>query len=246
MTSSTTEAGSRTREAECARQTLDSHKGEITVPIWDLPVRLGHWSMVLLFASSWLTGKLGWLTWHRWLGYVLLVLIVFRIYWGIAGSTTARFSSFLRGPRLGWAHARVLFTRLSDGTLGHTPLGGWNVVVMLSLLLIQVILGLFTVDVDGLESGPLSDLVSFETGRQFALWHARTVNVLIAFIILHLTAILHYWLYKRDNLVRPMVTGVKRLPSGTPPPNFPTFWRAVLGLLGAALLVAAVVTRLQF
>ena len=231
-----------------AGQSSESQDKNIAVPVWDLAVRLGHWLLVLLVVFCWITGTYGALAWHRGGGYAILALVLFRIYWGFAGSGTARFSSFLRGPRAVWTHARTLLERLGSGpTVGHTPLGGWSIVAMLLLLVVQSGLGLFAVDVDGIESGPLSDRVSFETGRLLAAWHGRVMNTLLILIGLHVAAIVHYWLYKRENLVGAMLSGVKRLPPGTPPPpSFGTFWRAVIGLAAAALAVLAIVTRLHF
>src|SRR5262249_17349458 len=144
--------------AASAPQPAASQAEEIAVPIWDLPVRLGHWLLVPLVAVSWFTGKFGALTWHRWSGYAILFLVLFRVYWGFAGSNTARFSHFLRGPRAVWGHSKTLLERLASKTAGHTPLGGWSIMAMLLAMLIQGALGLFSVDVDGIESGPLSDL----------------------------------------------------------------------------------------
>ncbi len=220
--------------------------GEIAVPVWDWPVRLTHWALVLLVTVSWVTGKYGLLDWHRYSGYAALGLVLFRIYWGFAGSSTARFSHFIQGPSAVWQHSRTLLKRSGSKMAGHTPLGGWSILAMLSVLLIQSGLGLFTVDVDGLESGPLSDLVSFETGRYIAGWHGTLVNVLALLIALHLAAILHYWLYKRENLVAPMLTGLKRLPPEMAfKPSMGTFWRALIGLVVVALVVAGLITRFR-
>jgi hypothetical protein len=90
---------------------------------------------------------------------------------------------------------------------GHNPLGALSVLALLGLLLAQVTLGLFCVDVDGLESGPLSNWVTFETGRECSRLHQLGFDVLKVFIVLHLAAVVFYWLFKRDNLIRPMITG---------------------------------------
>lgn len=220
-------------------------RGEaIAVSVWDLPVRTAHWLLVLLVALSWFTGKNGALAWHRWSGYAIICLVLFRIYWGFAGSSTARFSHFLRGPRAVREQLRKLLERNGHTTAGHTAIGGWSIVIMLSLLLTQAGFGLFAVDVDGIESGPLADLVTFHTGRSMAWWHGKVVDILLLFIALHLAAVLHYWIYKRENLIPAMITGSKRLPPGTKPVSVSTFWRAALGLAVAALVVFALVTRL--
>ena len=142
----------------------------------------------------------------------MLGLIVFRLYWGVAGSTASRFASFVRGPRAILAYLRALPTRASPKSPGHNPLGALSVLVLLVLLLAETVLGLFTVDVDGIESGPLASWVSFDAGRACAQWHHLIFNVLLWLIGLHLAAIAFYALYKRENLVGPMIHGRKILP----------------------------------
>src|SRR5688572_22217569 len=101
--------------------------------------------------------------WHRYSGYTMLGLLTFRIYWGIAGSSTARFARFVAGPRAVLNHLRLPREERAR-VMGHTPLGGWSVVALLLAMIVQVSLGLFATDIDGIESGPLSHLVSFDTG----------------------------------------------------------------------------------
>lgn len=225
----------------------EAQGGKTAIRIWDLPTRLVHWMLAALVGLSWFTGKSGAMAWHRWSGYAVLTLVLFRIYWGFVGSSTARFSHFLRGPGVVWSHAKTLFKRLSGRTVGHNPLGGWSIMVMLLLLLLQTGLGLFAVDVDGIESGPLADLVSFDEGRRIALWHGKVVDILLFFIALHLSAVVYHGFYKRENLVIAMLTGNKSLPPSTEPAiSFVTLWRAVMGLAVIALLMVALITRLQF
>jgi cytochrome b len=173
---------------------------------------------------------------HRYSGYALLGLLVFRIYWGFAGSSTARFANFLRGPRAMLEYAKQLPSRgrVSEAP-GHNPLGAVSALVLLTLLLAQVLLGLFAVDVDGIESGPLSHLVSFEAGRASAEWHEACFNVLLAFIALHLAAIVFYLLYKRDNLIAAMITGYRRPAAG--PGHEVVFASWGKALVGVALAV---------
>jgi cytochrome b len=178
---------------------------------------------------------------HRYSGYALLGLLVFRIYWGFAGSSTARFANFLRGPRAMLDYAKQLPSRggvneaPGHNPPGHNPLGALSALVLLTLLLMQVLLGLFAVDVDGIESGPLSHLVSFEAGRASAEWHEACFNVLLAFIALHLAAIVFYLLYKRDNLIAPMITGYRRPAAGSS--NEVVFASWGKALVGVALAV---------
>ena len=205
--------------------------GAARVRVWDIPTRVVHWSMVLLFAFSWWSAEQGELEWHRWSGYSLTALVLFRLYWGFFGGSTARFSQFLRGPG-----AVVGYLRGSSAPVaGHNPLGAWSVVVMLALLATQIVLGLFAVDVDGIESGPMSSLVSFSTGRVAAEWHETVFNGLLAIIALHIVAALYYTV-RGQNLIGAMFTGNRKL-DGAPAGLVHASWlRLIVGILLAAAL----------
>lgn len=184
----------------------------IAVRVWDLPIRLVHWLIVALMGLSWITVENGWIEWHKLSGYTMLGVVVFRLYWGFRGSTTARFSQFVLGPAAVLRHARTFFSRTKHApAIGHSPLGGWNVVAMLLLLLLQAGLGLFTIDVYAIEAGPLATYVSLDTGRRIAGLHEAVFNLLCLLVVLHVAAVLGYLILKRENLVLPMLTGVKRV-----------------------------------
>lgn len=173
------------------------------IRIWDLPTRLFHWAIVLLIPALWWTHEIDRLDLHLILGEVMLGLILFRIFWGLIGSSTARFLGFVRGPA-------GIFRYLkgeSAAAPGHNPLGGWSVMVMLLLIATEVGLGLFVSDEDGLNEGPLAHLISYDSARILAHRHETVFYILLGFIALHIGAILFYLLVKRDNLVGPMVTG---------------------------------------
>lgn len=206
------------------------------VKLWDAPVRLVHWAMVALVPALWWTADHGNLTLHKQLGHVMLMLVLFRIYWGFVGSSPARFGSFLKGPRAVAAYAAGLFNRQRQAVAGHNPLGGWSALTLLVLLLAQVCFGLFTQDVDGIESGPLAIYVSYDGADLARGWHHKTFDVLLAFIALHIGAVLFYLIVKRDNLITTMVTGRKALPASAAP-TFAPAWRAVAGIIGSAGLV---------
>jgi cytochrome b len=204
----------------------------IRVRVWDLPTRIVHWSMVALFAISWWTAEKGELESHRWSGYSLTALVLFRLYWGFFGGSTARFAQFLRGPR-----AVVGYLRGSSSAApGHNPVGAWSVVLMLALLATQIVLGLFAVDVDGIESGPLSSLVSFDTGREAADWHESTFNVLLAVIGVHILAAFYYLVVRRQNLIGAMFTGRRSLDGSHPGLVPASILRLIVGILIAAAL----------
>jgi cytochrome b len=204
------------------------------VRVWDWPVRLTHWLFVFCLAFSWWSAEQRAMDWHRYSGYALLGLLIFRIYWGFAGSSSARFSTFVRGPSRVVAYLRG--TSEQHRSAGHNPLGGWSVAAMLTLMLAQVLIGLFVSDVDGLESGPLSHLVSFEASRTLAEIHEIVFNLILGLIALHIAAILFYLFAKRDNLIVAMLTGKRRaarMIAMTPVPA----WRVIPGIALAVSVV---------
>ena len=209
------------------------------VRLWDAPVRLVHWSIVVLVALSWWTAENNHLEWHRYSGYTLLGLLVVRVYWGFFGSPTARFASFVKGPR-----AILEYLKQGAGRAavpGHNPLGALSVVALLLLLTTQVTLGLFAVDVDGIESGPLSHLVSFDIGRTCADIHETVFNVLLAFIALHIGAVVFYLLFRRQNLIASMIHGRRALPAGaTERLSSASLPRFILGVALAGIIVWAI------
>jgi len=212
------------------------------VRVWDVPTRFVHWLVVLGFAISWWTGETGRLEWHRWSGYALLGLLTFRIYWGFFGSSTARFRQFVRGPRTIASYLRGTWATQP----GHNPLGAMSVVLMLILLVAQIGFGLFAVDVDGMESGPLSLYVSFEAGRVAAEWHEAIFNVLLWLVALHILAIAYYLVVKRQNLAAAMVRGTREFETETQAVQPASALRFVIGVIIAAVLTWAVTQAFDF
>ena len=201
------------------------------VRVWDVPTRLIHWLIVLLVAASWWTGDTGRMDWHRYSGYLLLGLISFRIYWGLVGASTARFRQFVRGPQVVLSYLRGRWETLP----GHNPLGALSTLVLLALLAAQVVLGLFAVDVDGIESGPLSNHVSFATGRACAKLHHQLFDVLLVLIAAHVAAVLFYVVVKKQNLIAAMFTGKREYAQDLQP----VVNASKLRLISGAIIVAA-------
>jgi cytochrome b len=191
--------------------------------IWDLPTRLFHWLLAALVAVSWWTAEQGMLDWHKLSGFAIAGLLVFRLWWGVAGSSTARFGGFLKGP----AGIMAYLKGGAAGAPGHNPLGGWSVVAMLAVLVAQVTLGLFAIN-DDFEGGPLTKYVDYETGLVIAEWHETLFNVLLGLIVLHLLAI-GYYAARRKNLVGPMITGKGAVAEGAAVTLAP-LWRLLVGL----------------
>lgn len=214
---------------------------EVRTHVWDLPTRITHWAFVAGVGICWWTAETGRLEWHRWSGYTLLGLVLFRLYWGFVGGSTARFGNFVRGPGAVASYLRGEHA----AAVGHNPLGALSVLALLGLLLLQVALGLFAVDVDGIESGPLSLYVSFETGRAAAEWHELVFNALMTLIVVHIVAVLYYLLFKRQNLIGAMITG-RRVFDGAMEPMTPASWvRLVIGIVLVTAITWAVSKAFQ-
>lgn len=212
-----------------------------SVRVWDLPLRLFHWLLALLVAFSVVSGKLGGnaLDWHRLSGYAILTLLLFRIGWGFAGSTYARFGQFLRGPG---AIVRHLAGSRPEHP-GHNPLGALSVLAMLTALLLQAATGLFANDGVMVE-GPLYKLVSSDTSDFLTAIHGANAWVVLGLVALHLAAILFYLLAKKENLVRAMITGRKQVAHAVPENHGGSPARAAALLAGSAVAVWWVVSKL--
>jgi cytochrome b len=201
------------------------------VKLWDWPVRLVHWMFVLLLPALWWTAEEGDLTLHKQLGMIMVILLGFRILWGLVGSSTARFGTFLRGPVTVGRYVRSLFGRApGEPAVGHNPLGGWSVVLLLLLLCWQVGLGLIAQDTDGIESGPLNHLVSYDTAEWARETHELGFNLILALVAIHVLAVLFYLVVKRDNLVGPMFTGRRRFAADLAAPRIAPWWLALICL----------------
>jgi cytochrome b len=214
----------------------------ITVKVWDVPVRAFHWTLVALAALSVSTGYLAGnaMRWHVWSGCAILALLVFRVLWGFIGSTYARFAHFVRGPRAVRDYARGLLSRAPSYTVGHNPLGGWMVVLLLVSLAVQVGTGLFAND-DIATEGPLYPLVSKALSDTLSAIHQANVVVLLALIGVHVTAVLYYFFYKGENLVAAMITGTKQVPArALSPAGFPGLARAAVAAIVAAAALYAI------
>lgn len=184
------------------------------VRIWDLPTRLFHWLLALCVIGLVTSAQLGYMEWHFRLGYAVLTLLLFRLVWGLFGGRWSRFVAFIYSPLSLW---RYLCGRGdSSHAIGHTPTGALSVFALLFFLLAQVGTGLFSDD-EISASGPLTRLASSDI-VSLASWYHREVGkrVLIVLVILHVIAILYYLWRKRQNLVRPMLTGDKELDQPAP------------------------------
>jgi cytochrome b len=199
--------------------------------VWDLPVRVFHWALVLLVATSWLTAELGLMDLHFYSGYGIATLVLFRLAWGVAGPRYARFTSFVAGPRRVLRYLRGWLGGLPQDAAGHTPPGGWMILALLTLLAAQVATGMVNSH-DGLDTGPWYWGASRALRAFGETWHARLFDLLLVFSAVHVVAVLLYRLRPGVDLIGPMITGRKH----TDQPAIPG---SRLPLAAALLLAAA-------
>lgn len=213
------------------------------VLVWDAPVRLFHWLVVVLVAAAYVTLKLNWIAWHVRVGEALLALVIARLLWGCFGSETARFRSFVASPAAALRHLRHLLRREPDVQVGHNAAGGWMVLLLLALLLVETLSGLY-INNDIADQGPLTELVPAWLANAIGALHALVWDVLLAAVALHVLVIALYALAKGHNLLRPMLTGYKRLPSSIVTPQQTPALLALLALGIGAGVVALLATFL--
>lgn len=214
------------------------------IPVWDPALRLFHWSLAAAVAGAIATGEIGgpWIEWHARLGELIAGLLGFRLVWGVLGPDTARFASFVSGPAAIRAYLRGRWQGI-----GHNPLGAWAVLGLLALGALQAGSGVFAND-DIAFQGPLAGLVGSAWSDRAGAWHQKLSWLLIGVVGLHVCAILWYRVVKRQDLVGPMITGVRRSPAlahSVPVSPAPTVWatlpwrwpRLAAALAGSALTV---------
>ncbi len=178
------------------------------IRVWDLPVRLFHWLLVICIVVSFITVKIGGnaMDFHARAGYCVLILIIFRICWGLIGSHHARFINFVPSPKRLLAYV----SGKTKSGLGHNPLGALSVLALIASVGLQAVTGLFANDDISFE-GPFAKYVSTRTVEILTSIHHLNETVLIILIALHLCAILYYQKFKGENLIKPMLLGDKEI-----------------------------------
>ncbi|MEJ2763547.1 cytochrome b/b6 domain-containing protein [Photobacterium sp. MCCC 1A19761] len=204
------------------------------IKVWDLPTRIYHWLQALLVAGLLGTGLNGGGSSlvHQILGLMILLLLIWRVGWGLAGSETSRFANFVRpiGPILAYLKGQ--------GTpfVGHNPLGGLMVVAMIALLLVQSVTGLMNSElIDGV------GMFGRSAVRQAEQIHAVAAEGIIAFVMLHLVAIAGYRLFGKGLLLA-MITGRAK---GNRQPKLESHRKAALVFVASCGLVLAPVVLLM-
>lgn len=210
----------------------------IKLSVWDWPLRIFHWLLVVAVIGAYTTGKLGGsLTeWHLIMGRLTLGLIVFRLLWGFIGTQSAQFKQFF--PTI---NRLKRYFKGEWHQLGHNPLGALSVFALLFSLMALVSTGLFAND-DIAYEGPLYAIVGKTLSDELTGWHSALVNVLLGLVVLHVGAIFYYLLQKKINLIRPMLTGSKEvlIDEAFIPINQISLLRFAIAILISILVVYAV------
>lgn len=185
--------------------------GPQKVKLWDPLLRGFHWLLAFFVIAAWCLGKFGPLvmTLHFWCGYMVIALLAFRLLWGFVGPEPARFSSLVPRPRATLGYLGRLGTREPSYWHGHNPLGALSALAMLAALVAQVATGLIADPEDFINVGPLASKVGGATSVKAVGWHHLGATVIAVLVVLHLAAILYYRFWKREDLVKPMITGWK-------------------------------------
>jgi len=188
--------------------------------VWDWPVRLSHWALVVAFIGAYITHLLGieYFKYHAYCGYAVIVLVLFRIVWGVVGTSHARFVNFVRGPIATLRYAST-WLRHDHSYLGHNPLGAWMIVALLAALLTQGALGLFAND-EILNYGPFSLYIDGDLSIRLTSVHRRLFYWIAAAVCVHVLAVLAHAAIKKEPLIGAMITGRKTLaPRNEKPPG---------------------------
>jgi cytochrome b len=179
-----------------------------TIRVWDLPIRLFHWLLVLCIVGSLISVNVGGnaIEWHAYFGYSVLTLLIFRIMWGFVGSRHARFATFFptRVTLLNYLQGK------SPRSLGHNPVGALSVFALLFVLCVQVFTGLF-VDDEIAFQGPLAKYVPNVVVSFLSEIHEGNQVVIYTLITIHIAAIWIYRKYKGEDLIKPMLSGDKEI-----------------------------------
>ena len=180
--------------------------------VWDIPTRLFHWSLVGTVVTGLYLGEyrgFSTINLHFYFGYATAALLAFRLLWGVIGPQPSRLSALFPSPKRLFNYMATLGRRRPSGTAGHNPMGALSVVAMIVALIVQITTGLFAED-DGLfAEGPFSEYISDSNVLTMTAFHHYTSRVILALIAIHIAAILFYQVWKRENLVKPMITGWK-------------------------------------
>jgi cytochrome b len=190
----------------------------VKVQVWDLAVRVFHWSQVLLLAGLWYTGNEGLMAQHQLLAYTLAALLIARIFWGFYGSVTARFSHFFASP---WAAMRYL--RKPQPVLGHNPAGAYMIFALLLLLSVQLLTGMATFDNSYISDGPLVRYLAEDWVSLASKIHKLNIDLILICVAIHILAAIWHSV-RHDNVIKAMITGRTQARASDKAPQMRASW----------------------
>ncbi len=185
-----------------------------TVPVWDVATRLFHWALVAMIVLAYVTNKLAptiGFQWHKINGYAILALLLFRVLWGVFGSSTARFATFVR-PFSVISYLCDTVRGAGKHYLGHNPAGAMMIVALLVAVTAQALTGLFTADDFEmmLFAGPFAGKIAESTAAAFSAYHRIGFYLILALVCVHVLANVLYAVTQRDGMIQAMVSGRKK------------------------------------
>lgn len=180
----------------------------VKIKVWDVPTRLFHWGMLVLLGVLWWSASESEMEMHQYAAYGLMILVAFRLAWGFWGSQTAKFSDFIHPPQKVLQYIAIVRKEGVQQHIGHNPLGGYMVLLMLGILLFQIGSGMFATD-EVFTEGPLVSFVSHEFSLAATWLHKKNFDIILILAVVHVFAVLVHHM-KGDKLISAMFTGYKR------------------------------------
>lgn len=180
--------------------------------IWDPVSRLWHWIFAVAVVANWYMGQFMTFSnvrWHFYVGISVLALLAFRLVWGVCGPIPVRFKTFMPTPAGIFRYLGGFFKREPSGAPGHNPLGALSVYAILLVVCAQAVTGLFIEADDFFETAPLHGYVPDGVSEFMSGWHHALPTVILILVVMHVIAIFYYLIWKRENLIRPMLDGWK-------------------------------------
>jgi cytochrome b len=197
---------------------MNTSNNKKSVLVWDFPVRVFHWLLVVSFAGAWITSESeAQQMIHYAFGYSACALVLFRIIWGVVGTRYARFSQFIKGPTETIGHIKSLLTGDQHAGLGHNPAGALAMISLMALVLLIGLTGYWSV----------KEFFGDVVGEV----HEAIASIAMAVVVIHIAAAVIMSFMQKENLIRSMVTGKKQ---GAPEQanRYPMYFVGI-GLAGA-------------
>ncbi len=222
----------------------DPTKRPSKTAIWDLPTRLFHWLLAALVVVGSVTGYLSpewWMGVHIWAGYGIVILMVFRLVWGVFGSEYSRVTTFAYSPREVARHLHGVMMMRPAHYIGHNPTGAMMIFALFIVVFGITVTGLLVLGGEE-NQGPLAGVVSYAVGDIAKDIHSYLIGILFVMIVVHVIGVIVESFLGRENLVRAMIDGYKRLPEGIDHPRPRKAHPAAAALtLGAFVLIAGAI-----